>query len=71
MAATIKPVRQQLRNPNITGRLPVKLAPDLFEWMRQQDPVGRGLYAHTVQRPVTITLLGAVSGAGKSPGSRR
>ncbi|MGU0044343.1 capsule biosynthesis GfcC D2 domain-containing protein [Escherichia coli] len=60
-------MRQQLLNLNITGRLPVKLDLILYEWMRQQSPLVGDYTLYTVQRPVTITLLGAVSGAGQLP----
>ncbi|EEV5569793.1 TPA: capsule biosynthesis GfcC family protein [Escherichia coli] len=67
-AATIKSVRQQLLNLNITGRLPVKLDPDFVRVDENSNPPLVGDYTlYTVQRPVTITLLGAVSGAGQLP----
>ncbi|HAX7236336.1 TPA: capsule biosynthesis GfcC D2 domain-containing protein, partial [Escherichia coli] len=68
VAATIKSVRQQLLNLNITGRLPVKLDPDFVRVDENSNPPLVGDYTlYTVQRPVTITLLGAVSGAGQLP----
>ena len=39
----------------------------LCEWMRTAIPRWSGTIRYTVQRPVTITLLGAVSGAGQLP----
>ncbi len=46
VAATIKSVRQQLLNLNITGRLPVKLDPDFVRMDENSNPpAGRGLYA--------------------------
>ncbi len=68
VAATIKSVHQQLLNLNITGRLPVKLDPDFVRVDENSNPPLVGDYTlYTVQRPVTITLLGAVSGAGQLP----
>ena len=68
VAATIKSVRQQLLNLNITGRLPVKLDPDFVRVDENSNPPLVGdCTLYTVQRPVTITLLGAVSGAGQLP----
>ncbi len=68
VAATIKSVRQQLLNLNITGHLPVKLDPDFVRVDENSDPPLVGDYTlYTVQRPVTI-LLGAVSGPGNCPG---
>lgn len=68
VVATIKSVRQQLLNLNITGRLPVKLDPDFVRVDENSNPPLVGDYTlYTVQRPVTITLLGAVSGAGQLP----
>lgn len=68
VAATIKSVRQQLLNLNITGRLPVKLDPDFVRVDENSNPPLVGDYTlYTVQRPVTITLLGAVSGAEQLP----
>ncbi len=45
VAATIKSVRQQLLNLNITGRLPVKLDPDFVRVDENSNPRWSGLYA--------------------------
>ncbi|XNM48759.1 hypothetical protein ACLK17_06275 [Escherichia coli] len=39
----------------------------MFESMTTAIPRWSGLYTLSVQRPVTTTLLGAVSGAGQMP----
>ncbi|BAT38927.1 capsule biosynthesis GfcC D2 domain-containing protein [Escherichia albertii] len=68
VAATIKFVRQQLTNLNITGRLSVELDPDFVRVDEDSNRPLVGDYAlYAVQRPSTITLLGAVSGAGQLP----
>lgn len=64
----VRPVCQQLLNPNITGRLPVKLDSDFIRADENSNPpLARDYTPYTVQRPVTIILLGTVSGARQLP----